>query len=183
MRFCIFLPAIGALLFLSGCGYHRVGSAANLPSTVHTIAIPVFQNKTQAYHTEVAMTNAVIREFNGRTSLSVVPGGRAGEADATLRGVIVSESVQPLTYKTQTTGSVAGANSSFTSSFLITVNASVVVTDRDGRVLYNHTNYVFHEQYETTSDLVSFVQEDSPAVRRLSRDFAQTLVGDILESF
>lgn len=181
MRFCAFLPV--ALLFLSGCGYHRVGSAANLPSTVHTIAIPVLQNKTQFYHTEVAMTGALIREFNDRTSLDVLPGSAAGQADATLNGVIVSESVQPLTYKTQTTPSIAGASSSFTSSFLVTINASVTVTDRDGRVLYRHTNYVFHQQYETTSDLASFIQEDSPAVRRLSRDFAQALVGDILESF
>lgn len=183
MRIRLLLPAAGALLSLSGCGYHTLGSAANLPPAVHTIAIPVFKNETQSYHTEVAMTQAVIREFNGRTRLSVVPGDDAGQADATLRGVIVSESVQPLTYKTQTTTSVAGSNSSFTSSFLITVNANVVVTDRDNRVLYQHTNYVFHEQYETTSDLASFIQEDSPAVQRMSRDFAQALVGDILESF
>lgn len=59
----------------------------------------------------------------------------------------------------------------------------MTLTDRDNRILYQHANYVFHEQYETTSDLASFIQEDSPAVRRLSRDFAQALVGDILESF
>jgi hypothetical protein len=183
MRTRVFLPVAGALLFLSGCGYHTIGSAANLPSTVHTIAIPVFQNKTQSYHTEVAMTQAVIHEFNDRTRLTVLPGDKTGEADATLTGVITSESVQPLTYRTQTTTSIAGSNSSFTSSFLITINANVVVTDRDNRVLYRHTNYVFHEQYETTSDLASFLEEDSPAVQRLSRDFAQALVGDILESF
>jgi hypothetical protein len=42
---------------------------------------------------------------------------------------------------------------------------------------------VFHEQFETTTDLASFIEEDSPAVQRLSRDFAQALVSDILESF
>ena len=42
---------------------------------------------------------------------------------------------------------------------------------------------VFHEQFETTTDLASFIEEDSPAVERLSRDFAQALVSDILESF
>ena len=59
----------------------------------------------------------------------------------------------------------------------------MVLADRNNRILYQHSNYVFHEQYETTSDLASFIQEDSPAVERLSRDFAQALVGDIMESF
>ena len=177
----LLLPLTCAVLSLSGCGYHTLGSAAHLPATVHTISIPIFENKSQSYHTEVAMTQAVVREFDDRTRLTVLP--ENGPADAKLSGIIVAESIQPLTYKTETTTSVAGTNSSFTSSFLITINANVTVTDRDNRILYQHTNYVFHEQYETTSDLASFIQEDSPAVRRLSRDFAQALVGDILESF
>lgn len=181
MRGLVPLLLACALPLLFGCGYHTLGSSANLPSTVHTIAVPFFKNETQSYHTEVAVTQAVVREFNDRTRLTVLTKDPE-EADATLSGVIVAESIQPLTYKTTTT-SVAGANSSFTSSFLVTINANVVLTDRNHRVLYQHTNYVFHQQYETTSDLASFIEEDSPAVQRLSRDFAQALVGDILESF
>jgi hypothetical protein len=131
----------------------------------------------------LTITQAVVREFNDRTRLTVVSGERGDAADAKLSGTIVSESVQPLTYKTATTTSIAGTSSGFTSSFLITIDANVVLTDRNNRILYQHQNYVFHEQYETTSDLASFIQEDSPAVERLSRDFAQALVGDILESF
>jgi hypothetical protein len=88
-----------------------------------------------------------------------------------------------LTYRTGTTAVQTGQTTSVTSSFLVTINVNVLVTDRDNRVLYKHTNYVFHEQFETTSDLASFIEEDSPAVQRLSRDFAQALVSDILESF
>jgi hypothetical protein len=46
-----------------------------------------------------------------------------------------------------------------------------------------HNNYVFHEQFETTTSVTSFIEENSPAVQRLSRDFAGALVSDILESF
>jgi hypothetical protein len=60
---------------------------------------------------------------------------------------------------------------------------NVLVIDRDHRVLYQHDNYVFHEQFETTTDVTSFIEENSPAVQRLSRDFAEALVSDILESF
>jgi Lipopolysaccharide-assembly len=181
-RALLFAFGVFGVSGVSGCGYHTLGSSASLPSTVHTLGVPFFKNETQSYHTEVAITQAVVREFNDRTRLTVLS-SNPDEADATLTGVIVAESVQPLTYKTTTTSSVAGAESSFTSSFLVTINANVVLTDRNHRVLYRHTNYVFHQQYETSSDLASFIEEDSPAVQRLSRDFAQALVGDILESF
>jgi hypothetical protein len=59
----------------------------------------------------------------------------------------------------------------------------VKVLDRNKRVLYENTHYTFRQQYQTTQDLVSFIQEDPAAVQRLSRDFAQALVSDILESF
>src|ERR1700758_1399419 len=98
MRSFALLPLVCALLGLSGCGYHTLGSSANLPPTIHTIAIPFFRNETQFYHTEVAFTQAVVREFNNRTRLTVI-NGNSGDADATLSGVIVAESVQPLTYK------------------------------------------------------------------------------------
>jgi outer membrane lipopolysaccharide assembly protein LptE/RlpB len=166
---------------VSGCGYHTLGSAAHLPDAVHTLAVPVFKNKTQSYHTEIAMTQAVIREFTDRTRLTVATEAGDG-ADATVDGTIISESVQPLTYRTETT-TVTGQTTSVTSSFLVTINVNVLVTDRDRRVLYQHTNYVFHEQFETTADVTSFIEEDTPAVQRLSRDFAQALVSDILESF
>jgi outer membrane lipopolysaccharide assembly protein LptE/RlpB len=167
---------------LTGCGYHTLGSAAHLPATVHTLSVPIFKNKTQFYHVEVPMTQAVVREFTDRTKLSVTADS-SDNPDATVHGTILSESVQPLTYRTETTAVQAGQTTSVTSSFLITINVNVLVTDRDQRILYQHNNYVFHEQFETTADLTSFIEEDSPAVQRLSMDFAQALVSDILESF
>jgi outer membrane lipopolysaccharide assembly protein LptE/RlpB len=182
MRGSIVLLVTLVLPATSGCGYHTLGSAAHMPDTVHTLAVPIFKNKTQSYHTEVPMTQAVVREFTDRTRLSVESESSDG-ADATVKGTIISESVQPLTYRTETTSVQAGQTTSVTSSFLVTINVNVVVTDRDQRVLYQHNNYLFHEQFETTADLTSFIEEDSPAVQRLSRDFAQALVSDILESF
>ena len=91
-----------------------------------------------------------------------------------LKGTVLSETIVPYTYSV-TTGQ--------SSSYMITLTASVLLTDRDGRVLYRHDGYTFHQQYEATSDLGTFVQEDSPAMARLSRDFAQSLVSDMRESF
>jgi outer membrane lipopolysaccharide assembly protein LptE/RlpB len=172
MRLLRIAPLV-LLLSLAGCGYHTVGSAAHLPKTVHTLAIPIFANRTQSYHTEASFTGAVIREFNNRTPYHIL--NTAGtDADATLHGTITAYQVVPLTYNSQTGQS---------SSFLITIAARVTITDRDNRVLYSNPSLVFRQQYQTTENLVSFIQEDPAAVERLSRDFAQNLVGDILESF
>jgi outer membrane lipopolysaccharide assembly protein LptE/RlpB len=169
------LLALAAVLTsLAGCGYHTAGSAVHLPSTVHTLEIPIFQNQAQSFHTEVAMTQAVIREFTSRTSLRIVSADKSGEVDAVLRGTVLTETVTPLTYNSSTGQS---------SSFLVTVRAKVTVTDRNNKVLYQNANYLFRQQYETTADLSSFIQEDPAAVHRLSQDFAHTLVSDILESF
>jgi outer membrane lipopolysaccharide assembly protein LptE/RlpB len=162
----------GLLLFLTACGYHTVGAAAHLPANIRTIAVPTFSTRAQAFHTEFAFTQAIVRELNSRTKYQVL--NRDGDADATLRGTIVSESASPLTYD---------STSGQTSSYLITITARVVLTARDGHILYQNDALPFREQYQSTQDTTSFIQEDSPAVQRVARDFAQAVVAAILESY
>jgi len=162
-----------AAISLSGCGYHTVGAATHLPPGTKTLSIPVFATRTNAYRTETVMTSAVVREFATRTRLRVTPDDTA-DADTTLHGTILSQTVAPLTYNSQTQQS---------SSFLITLTVSVSLTTRDGRVLYKNDNYVFRQQYQSTTDLPTFLEENPAAVERLSRDFARALVADVLESF
>lgn len=159
-------------LALTGCGYHTLGSAAHLPPQVRTLSIPVFATKTEAYHTEALVTNAVIREFASRTKLRVTP-SISGDYDAVLHGSILQQTVTPLTYNTATQQS---------SSFLITIVASVALTGQDGRVLYENKNYVFRQQYQSTTNLPTFLDESPAAEERLSREFARALVSDVLES-
>jgi outer membrane lipopolysaccharide assembly protein LptE/RlpB len=173
MRLTLLAILAAALLCLGGCGYHTVGSAAHLPPDVKTISIPAFATRTVANGTDRVMTEAVIREFAARTKFEVTPSER-DDADAVLHGTILQEAVRPLTYNTQTQQS---------SSFLITVVASVTLTSRDGRVLFRNNNYTFREQYQSTTNLPTFLQEDPAAVERLSRDFARQLVADVLEGF
>jgi hypothetical protein len=148
-----------------------LGAATHLPPNVRTLAVPAFATRTEAYHTEVVMTNAVIREFAARTRFRVTPSADA-DADAVLHGTILKESVAPLTYNSTTQES---------SSFLITLVVSVTLTGRDGKVLYENKNYVYRQQYQSTTDLPTFVEENPAAVQRLSREFARALVADVLE--
>ena len=77
MRIPIVLPAALALLGVTGCGYHTLGAATHLPPDVHTLSVPIFATRTEAYHTETVMTDAVIREFATRTRFRVTPERRA----------------------------------------------------------------------------------------------------------
>jgi outer membrane lipopolysaccharide assembly protein LptE/RlpB len=170
---------MAAMLPLAGCGYHAVGNgpgaAAHIPAGVHTIAVPFFENKTQVAYLETRMTQQVVRELALRTRLEINPKNDP-EADATLKGTILTQSVVPLTY-------TSSATTTTTSSYVITVTAKVVLTDHQGHVLFENDNYTFRQMYESTEQLSSFIEEDSPAMQRLAKDFAQSLVGDMLESF
>ena len=162
-----------AATLLSNCGYHTAGHAAQLPESVKTIAVPSFKNETLTYRIEQMLTASVVREFSTRTRYHILNDANEA-ADATLRGTVLSTAVSPLTYDTST-GRAA--------SVLVVVSLRVVLTDRNGKVLYQNPAYLFREQYEVSQDLNSFFEEDSPAFRRLSQDFARTLVSNILEGF
>lgn len=166
-----------ATLFLAtlitSCGYHTAGSATHIPANVRTLAVPIFTTHAQAFHTEMAFTEAVIRELDTRTRYRIL-NSASPDADATLTGTIVSQTVAPLTYD---------ASSGQTSSYLLTITSRILLTSRDGRVLYQNDALVFREQYQSTQDLSGFIQEDSAAVRRVSRDFARTAVSNMLEAF
>ena len=172
VRFPFLLTA--PLLLLAGCGYHSVGSATHLPSNVRTLAVPAFTTRAQAFHTEFAFTQAVVRELNTRTKYHILQQTSDQDADATLRGTILSETSAPLTYD---------SSSGQTSSYLITITAKVVLTARDGRILYQNDALPFREQFQSTQDISTFIQEDGPAVQRLARDFAQAVVSAMLESY
>jgi len=167
--------ALGVSLALAapGCGYHTAGNAVELPQNIHTIAIPGFVSQSQTFRIEQLLTDAVVREFNARTQYHVIHEAK-GDADAVLKATVLSASATPLAYDSQTGRAV---------SALVTVSIQVTLTDRDGRVLFENPSYLFHDQYELSRDLPSFFQEDSPAVDRLSRDFARTLVANILEAY
>jgi outer membrane lipopolysaccharide assembly protein LptE/RlpB len=158
---------------LSGCGYHTAGHAVQLPENVKTMAIPTFKNETLTYRIDQMLTASVVHEFTTRTHYHIL--NDPGEAaDATLRGTVLSTTASPLTYDSAT-GRAA--------SVMIVVSVKVSLTDRNGKVLYQNPAYLFREQYELSQDLSSFFEEDSPAFRRLSQDFARTLVSNILEGF
>ncbi len=173
MRVIAFGVAVLLSLTAPGCGYHRSGYNAKLPVNVKTVAVPGFTNSTRTYRIEQIVTAAVVQEFLTRTHYSITH-DEGQNADAILRGAILNAVSAPATYDSKT-GRAA--------SVAVTVYARVTLTTRDGKVLYDNPSYVFRDQYQLTNDLSSFFEEDTPTMQRMSRDFARTLVSNILEDF
>jgi outer membrane lipopolysaccharide assembly protein LptE/RlpB len=160
-------------LLTVSCGYHTTRHYVRLPDSVHTIAVPAFTNQTRNYRVEQVLTASVVREFVTRTKFRILSEA-SDDADAILHGSVTSMQLAPLTYDSQTGRASSG---------LVTVTMRVSLVDRRGTVLFDQPNYTFREQYEISSEPTSFFEEDSPAVDRLSRDFARTLVSNILEAY
>jgi outer membrane lipopolysaccharide assembly protein LptE/RlpB len=172
-RRAVLILAVVASLAASGCGYHPLGHSAVLPPNIRTIAIPGFVSQSRTFRVEQLLTDAVVREFNTRTQFQIVRDGRQ-EADAVLKGTVLSASSTPLAYDS-VTGRAASA--------LVTISVHITLTDRQGKVIFQNPSYLFHDQYEISRNLNSFFEEESPAVDRMSRDFAHTLVANILEAY
>ncbi len=169
------LPLLAAALLLAtGCGYHQAGAASHLPANVRIIAVPAFTTHVQSFATETIFTEAVIRELNTRTR-DRIENRESPATDALLAGSILSQTAVPLTYD-----SLSGQ----TSSYLLTIIAKVILTDEHThRILYENDALTFREQYQSTTDLNTFIQEDPAAVQRIARNFAQAIVSEMLESF
>jgi outer membrane lipopolysaccharide assembly protein LptE/RlpB len=170
------MPALAVLAVVTafaGCGYHAAGSGTRLPQDVKVLAVPMFVNQTQTYRIEQILTRDVVRELIGRTHYRVVT-NQEGSPDARLNGTVLSAQALPLTYDAQ---------SGRISSAVVTVTMKVSLVDRSGRVLFENPNYSFRQQYQVSREVTSFFEEGTPALVRLSQDFARTLVSDILEGF
>lgn len=160
-------------LLATSCGYHVAGKAVQLPPDLHSVAVPMFANQSTTFRLEQLVTGAVVHELTSRTNYRVISKADPG-ADATLEGIVLSSEIAPVTYDSETGRA---------SSALVTVTARVKLVDRKGAVLFENPNYTFRDQYQISADLTSFFEEDSPAMQRISRDLARTLVSNILEAF
>jgi outer membrane lipopolysaccharide assembly protein LptE/RlpB len=162
-----------SILLTVACGYRVAGTATRLPPDIKTIAIPVFTNKSTRFRIEQKVAAAVTREFIDRTTFRVTP-DPAG-ADAELKGTINSVHSGVLTFD---------PNTGRATTFQIQVTADVELIDLHTRkVVFSNPNYTFREQYQVSQSATALFEEDEPALERLSRDFAHTLVTDIVENF
>ncbi len=153
--------------------YKQVGKGEALPQHIKTIAIPPFQNPGLRYKVEQRFTAAMIDEVLRRQrALQVV--SKTEGADAVMLGTI-----KQFFYRGTLLDDFGRAR-----VFEVQVSASIIVKDQTtNKILFSNPNYLFKTEYEVTGDANTFFSEEGPAVQRLARDFAKSVITTIMEGF
>ncbi len=172
MKYCSPILAVLLMLILAGCGYHVAGTTDALPKTINTIAVPAFGNVTTQYKVSDLLATAVTREFISRTRYKITADPQS--ADAVLSGAVVNF----ISYPT-IVDNVSGRNT----AVQVIVTVSVTLRDKAGTVLFTRPNFEVHERYEISIDPRNYFDENEPAMQRVSRDVARSVVSAVLEKF
>jgi len=158
------------LFFVSGFAEcYKPVTKNQLPQRIKTVAVPAFQNNALRYKIESRFTEAVVNELIHRARGLKVQGSREG-ADAVIEGVIKSFSYQGVLLDDAGRARI----------FEVTIEAAVTVRDQtENRVLYDNQNFVFRGEYEFANDPRNFFSEEDPAVMRMARNFAESIVSTL----
>lgn len=163
--------AVALSMIISVCGYKPSGKGKSLPADIKTIAVPVFQNSSLKYRVEQRFTNAVIEEILKRArALHVVT--TAEDADAVINGDIRGFRAQGLILDDR----------GRTRVWNVRIVVSIIVRDlRNHKILFENPRMIFEGEYELSDDPQSFFNEENPAVDRIAKDFAQTIISTVME--
>lgn len=158
------------LFFVSGFAEcYKPVTKNQLPAHIKKVAVPAFQNNALRYKIESRFTEAVVNELIHRGRGIRVQGDREG-ADAVIEGVIKSFSYSGVLLDDKGRARV----------FEVTIEAAVTVRDQtENRVLYDNQNFVFRGEYEFANDPRNFFNEEDPAVQRMARNFAESIVSTL----
>ncbi len=167
VRRAVVLLLIGA----AAAGCYRVASRNRIELPVSRIAVLPLENETSTFRIEQLMTRALVQGFVEKTRYQLTHDPDA--ADATVSGAITRLVANPVIF----------GRGSFGNTYLVTVSARVEMRDKAGKLLFHNDRFVFREQYVLNQDVDNFFTELNPALERVSRDFASSVVTSILENW
>ena len=162
-----------SLLFVSGfTECYKPVTKTQLPPHIKTVAVPAFQNNALRFKIEHRFTEAVMKELIRRGHGLRVQSEREG-ADAVVDGVVKSFNFSGVLLDDKGRARI----------FEVTIAAAVTVRDQtENRVLYDNQNFVFRGEYEFASDPRTFFNEEDPAILRMSRSFAESIVSTLINA-
>jgi len=165
------MAALVLALFPAGCGYHRVATGSSLPPYIKSIAVPTFRNSSLNYRVEERFTLAVMDELLRRGRRLNVTSNQEG-ADAVLTGDI---------RRFRSQGTILDSQGR-TRVWQVSITVAVTLRDMKTRkILYENPGIAFTGDYELSDDPKSFFNERNPAVDRIAKDFAQSIVTTIMD--
>ena len=164
-----------AALFLAVSGFtecYKPVTDSGLPKTIKTVAVPAFQFEVAGarYRVESRFTEAVSKEIIKRGRGLKVQGSIDG-ADAVVEGTIRNFNFSGVLLDRDGRARV----------YEVTVVVAVTIRDlKENKILYDNQNFVFRDSFEFSEDPRSFFNEEDPAVERMARAFAESVVSTIV---
>jgi hypothetical protein len=163
------------VVFLSVSGFtdcYKPVTSSGLPKSIRTIAVPAFQAEARGlrYRVQSRFTNAVTNEIIRRGNGLKVQGTTEG-ADAVVEGTIRDFGFSGVLLDREGRARV----------YEVTIVSAVTIRDlKENKVLYDNQNLVFRDSFEFSQDPRSFFNEEDPAVERIARAFAESVVSAIV---
>ena len=157
---------------LAGCGYSLVGRGSNLPPEVRRVLLMPLENATSRSQVDQILTRALSTELVNRKRFEVL--SSAEGADAVLTGTVSSFTLSPVTFDDE------GRATEYEIAIVVSVKLKQVAPET---LLYANDSYLFRSSYEVQASELGFQDRETPAIEATAKDFAESLVTDLLEGF
>ena len=172
MKLIKILFLVCALLLVVGFkDCYKPVTRSGLPKHIKTVAVPAFQFEAKGarYRVESRFTEAVMREMIKRGRGVKVTGSKSG-ADAVVEGTIRDFSFSGVLLDREGRARV----------YEVKITSAVTIRDlKKNKILYNNQNFIFRDSFEFSEDPRSFINEEDPAVERMAKAFAESVVSTI----
>ena len=157
-----------AILALAGCAGYRW--APEVPDSMRTVAVPVFENRTDFSEFGPTATRHVLREFQNEGTFSV---RRVPDAALELQGVVASVKQHGLDFDR--------GYDRRASEYRLSVTVELTLVDKkSGKVLFENRKVTGETTYLSQRDVLSGRRD---AADRVARDIARQAVGAVLAHF
>lgn len=161
-----------SVVALTGCGYALVGRGSNLPESVRRVQLVPLENGTPRSQVDQILTRALSTELVNRHRFELL--STAEGADATLTGKVSSFTLSPVTFDDE------GRATEYEIAIVVSVQFKQLAPEV---LLYQNDSYLFRSSYEVKASELGFQDRETPAIESTAKDFAESLVTDLLEGF
>jgi len=162
------LLLLGLAVLVGGCGYTVRGT---LPAHIHSIAVPIFRNRTQEPAIESLITRAVVEAFSTNGRLRVVG---TEQADAVLDGEITSYTI----------GSIAFDKDANVRLYRLVVTVNLRLRDlRQNTVLFQQDNVREQADFRVQDAVSQTISREETAVRVAATDIGRAIVSLTVSRF
>ncbi len=166
-----FLILAAAALTLWGCGYGFSGTVSYLPEEIKTVAVPFMTNRTGEPNLDVALTQAIIKEFNRSKLLKLT---KAGRADVIFKGTIINLSEGAVAYE--------DIRTALQRRVTIKVSAELVGS-ADNTVYWKNKAVSEGQDYDVAADPSATENNRKKALSTLTKNLAEKIHDSIFENF